>query len=667
MATVTATLKMLDAMTPVLKNVTSSINLTLSAMKDMQGTMGKSFDSRAIDAARKSVQRAEVAIREMTAEIEKAEKAQNNLNNAVSRGTKGINEFARGVLSAVGAFYGLNKARELFSDMVQRGVNFHALIQSSEIAFTTMLGSAEKAKNMIDDLYSFALTTPFQFPDLLVAGRNLIAFGMDARNVIPVLKSIGDAAAATGGGSAALNSIADAFGAIQASGKLSMQEINRLSAHGIPALQILANQAGVSAEQMRKAISAGAIDANTAIAALVTGIQEGTSGIAGETAKMGDMMINLKGTWEGAIDSLKAAWRNAGAEITEQHFAKLIDGVRWLTDVVRQIPNVVGPVVDFLVMAAQWVAEHWSLLQPIIYFLIGLFSVLTVVIMANIAAWFGLNAALLANPFFWIATLVAGLIVWLIKLWKTNDEFAIALVRTWHNILNFFDKIPAYFWSFAALILKPFQWWADKIGDIYDAVINGIIKGINTVLSLVNKITGSSYELQAEFSIKRVADAAMVAVEAKRDEAFRKALEKEQERERELQKFIDRRQAKRLEAEAAEAEKQRRRESVDFTMTESMIGALDNLKNLQFGEIEKVNKVNSVGRIEDTVDVSSEDLKLMRELAEMKAIQNFVTLTPTVNVTTGDIRNDADIDTIISRIEDFLEREIVNSAQGVFD
>ena len=667
MATVTSTLKMIDSMTPVLKSVTNSINLTISAMKDMQGTMDTSFDRKTIEAARKSVRRAEAAIREMTTEIERAEKAQNNLNNAVSRGTKGIDEFARGVLSAVGAFYALNKAKELFSDMVQRGINFHALIQSSEIAFTTMLGSAEKAKNMIDDLYSFALTTPFQFPDLLVAGRNLIAFGMDARNVIPVLKSIGDAAAATGGGSAALNSIADAFGAIQASGRLSMQEINRLSAHGIPALQILANQAGVSAEEMRKAISAGAIDANTAIAALVTGIQEGTSGIAGETAKMGGMMINLKGTWEGAIDSLKAAWRNAGAEITEQHFAKLIDGVRWLTDVVRQIPNVVGPVVDFLVMAAQWVTEHWSLLQPIIYFLIGLFSVLTVVIMANIAAWFGLNAALLANPFFWIATLIAGLIVWLIKLWKSNDEFAIALVRTWHNILNFFDRIPAYFWSFAEFMMRPFQWWAEKIGDIYDAVINGIIKGINTVLKLVNKITGSSYELQAEFSIKRIADAAMVAVEAKRDEAFRKALEKEQKRERELQKFIDKRQAKRLEAEAAEAEKQRRRESVDFTMTESMIGAVDNLKNLQFGELEKVNKVNSVGRIEDTVDISSEDIKLMRELAEMKAIQNFVTLTPTVNVTTGDIRNDADIDTIIRRIEESLERDIANSAQGVFD
>src|SRR5690606_32308872 len=157
---------MFDAMTPVLKSITSSINLTISAMKDMQGTMDKSFDRKTIEAARKSVQRAEAAIREMTTEIERAEKAQNNLNNAVSRGTKGIDEFARGVLSAVGAFYALNRAKELFSDMVKRGIDFHALIQSSEIAFTTMLGSAEKAKKMIDDLYSFALTTPFQFPDL---------------------------------------------------------------------------------------------------------------------------------------------------------------------------------------------------------------------------------------------------------------------------------------------------------------------------------------------------------------------------------------------------------------------------------------------------------------------------------------------------------------------
>lgn len=80
-----------------------------------------------------------------------------------------------------------------------------------------------------------------------------------------------------------------------------------------------------------------------------------------------------------------------------------------------------------------------------------------------------------------------------------------------------------------------------------------------------------------------------------------------------------------------------------------------------------INKVNEVGKINDKVDISSQDLKVMRELAEMKNIQNFVTLQPSVNVTTGDINNGYDIDTIIHRIEKSLDEEIKNSVRGVYE
>lgn len=79
-----------------------------------------------------------------------------------------------------------------------------------------------------------------------------------------------------------------------------------------------------------------------------------------------------------------------------------------------------------------------------------------------------------------------------------------------------------------------------------------------------------------------------------------------------------------------------------------------------------INRVNEVGKINGKVDISSEDLKAMRELAEMKNIQNFVTLQPSVSVTTGDINNGYDIDTIIYRIEKSLNDEIKNTAQGVY-
>jgi hypothetical protein len=86
----------------------------------------------------------------------------------------------------------------------------------------------------------------------------------------------------------------------------------------------------------------------------------------------------------------------------------------------------------------------------------------------------------------------------------------------------------------------------------------------------------------------------------------------------------------------------------------------------QNNNLNNVNKVGEVGKINDTVDISSDDLKLMRELAEIQAIQNFVELTPTVQVTTGNINNAGDIDTIINKIGQKLNEEFISTAQGVY-
>ncbi|ASA24317.1 hypothetical protein [Paenibacillus donghaensis] len=82
--------------------------------------------------------------------------------------------------------------------------------------------------------------------------------------------------------------------------------------------------------------------------------------------------------------------------------------------------------------------------------------------------------------------------------------------------------------------------------------------------------------------------------------------------------------------------------------------------------INNVNKVNSVGAVDGTVDISSDDLKMLRELAEIQAIQNFVELTPTVQVTTGNINNAGDIDSIITKIGQKLNEQFVSTAQGVY-
>lgn len=78
------------------------------------------------------------------------------------------------------------------------------------------------------------------------------------------------------------------------------------------------------------------------------------------------------------------------------------------------------------------------------------------------------------------------------------------------------------------------------------------------------------------------------------------------------------------------------------------------------------NTNQKLDNINDSIDISNEHLEMLRDLAEIESVQNFVTLTPTVEVTTGDIKEEADINTIISKIENYMRTELVNSAEGVY-
>lgn len=80
-----------------------------------------------------------------------------------------------------------------------------------------------------------------------------------------------------------------------------------------------------------------------------------------------------------------------------------------------------------------------------------------------------------------------------------------------------------------------------------------------------------------------------------------------------------------------------------------------------------VDNVNNVNHINDTVDIASEDLKYMRELAEREAINQFTNklLQPQINVTFGEVKETADVDGIIQRITDGLVENLNNSGDVV--
>jgi hypothetical protein len=103
----------------------------------------------------------------------------------------------------------------------------------------------------------------------------------------------------------------------------------------------------------------------------------------------------------------------------------------------------------------------------------------------------------------------------------------------------------------------------------------------------------------------------------------------------------------------------------NFTNMNNGSNGFSNMNN-GGNQLANIDKVGEVGKINDTVDISSEDIKTMRELAEMKSIQNFVSLQPSVNVEGISVREEADINTIVARIEQKLEQEFYAAAEGVY-
>lgn len=88
--------------------------------------------------------------------------------------------------------------------------------EQTQMAFTTMLKSAEQANSFLTQAQNMANATPFEFPQLADASKKMLAFGWDVKSILPDLSTIGDAASGLGLGAEGINQITLALGQIRA-------------------------------------------------------------------------------------------------------------------------------------------------------------------------------------------------------------------------------------------------------------------------------------------------------------------------------------------------------------------------------------------------------------------------------------------------------------------
>ena len=182
------------------------------------------------------------------------------------------------------------------------GITSIAQFQQIEVAYTNMLGSGAGAQKLITQLEQFASVTPFMFggqDGMAHLTQQMMGVGYASKDVIPILTAVGDAVAAIGGSSTEASTVVQDLMTLKGAGKLTGDVIRDMSHHGINVRKYLEDQLSLTPTALEKLVSQGKISADTAIAAIVRGVESGPA-----KGMMAVESQTLSGLWSTMKDDL---------------------------------------------------------------------------------------------------------------------------------------------------------------------------------------------------------------------------------------------------------------------------------------------------------------------------------------------------------------------------
>lgn len=149
-----------------------------------------------------------------------------------------------GIASAIAGSIGAIK--DFGVESFKAAANFEQL----KVAFATMTGSQNAGNQLLQEIQDFASVTPYGTSALVDLSKQLLAYGLSAKEIIPTIDMLGNVAA--GVGADKMPQLILAFGQVRASGKLMGQELLQFVNAGFNPLQEISAKTGKSMGVLRK-------------------------------------------------------------------------------------------------------------------------------------------------------------------------------------------------------------------------------------------------------------------------------------------------------------------------------------------------------------------------------------------------------------------------------
>lgn len=221
-----------------------------------------------------------------------------------------------------------------FEQLAEHIFNVRSLFQQLEISFTTMLGSADKSKQLMDELIATAAKTPFDMSSITNGAKQLLAYGTAANEVNDILVHLGDISA---GLSVPLNDLVYLYGTTMSQGRMYTMDLRQFMGRGIPMAEELGKIMGKTTQEVQQAVTDGKVGADLVKKAIINMTEEG--------GKFGGLMekqsTTLQGKWSNIGDSVDQMFNELGKK-SQGIFGTGLDLISSLVDNWETVVKVIG-------------------------------------------------------------------------------------------------------------------------------------------------------------------------------------------------------------------------------------------------------------------------------------------------------------------------------------
>lgn len=212
--------------------------------------------------------------------------------------------------------------------------NTRSQFQQLEIFFNTMLGSADKSKQLMDELIQTAAHTPFDMSSITGGAKQLLAYGTEAKDVNKTLVQLGDIAS---GLNIPLGELVYLYGTTVSQGRMFTMDLRQFMGRGVPLAEELGKILHQNTTEVQESVSKGKVTSDIFKEAIANMTQAGGrfGGLMEQQSK------TLEGQWSNIGDSIQQAFNEIGKK-SEGVFSSGLSIISAMVENWQEVIKVIG-------------------------------------------------------------------------------------------------------------------------------------------------------------------------------------------------------------------------------------------------------------------------------------------------------------------------------------